>query len=143
MSALKGGPTAGAPPPKPTDPGPAPGPMLTPQKAGGHTASAKAAVMVCRKLFEQVLPLFGSQTDEGKAVLKCLKEIGGAFGEEESKTNELMPAEIQQLLAGLAGPGAPAPGMPGPPKPPGAGAPPGAAPGAPPGAMPPGAPPPM
>jgi hypothetical protein len=108
--------------------------MLTPQKAGGHAAGAKAAVMVAMKVMEQTLPQFGATTEEGKAVLTAIKSLAKAFGEEESKSKELMPAEIQQLLAGLAGPGAPSAGMPGP-KPPGA---------PPPGGPPPGgAPPPM
>lgn len=133
MQALKGGAPPTASPGG--DAGPAPGPMMTPQKAGGHTAGAKAAVMVAMKVLEQTLPQFGAMTDEGKAVLSCLKSLGKAFGEQESKDKELMPAEIQQLLSGLAGPGAPSAGMPGPP---------GGAPPPPPGAPPPGgAPPPM
>jgi hypothetical protein len=132
MGALKGpGPQQAG---KISDGGPAPGPMMSPSKAGGHTAGAKAAVMVAMKVLEQTLPQFGAMTDEGKAVLSCLKSLGKAFGEQESKDKELMPAEITQLLAGLAGPGAPNAGQPGPP--------PGGAP--PPGAPPPGgAPPPM
>jgi len=124
MSALKGG--GGPPTTGPTDAGPAPGPMMTPQKAGGHTAGAKAAVMVAMKVMEQSLPAFGATTEEGKAVLNAIKAIAKVFGEQESKDKELMPAEIQQLLSGLAGPGAPSAGQPGPPPggPPPGGAPP-------------------
>ena len=127
MSALKGGggpPTAGP----PGAAGPAPGPMMTPQKAGGHTAGAKAAVMVAMKVLEQTLPAFGATTDEGKAVLAAIKAVAKAFGEQESKDKELMPAEIQQLLSGLAGPGTPNAGQPGPPPPPQGAPPPGGAP---------------
>lgn len=73
------------------------------------------------KMLERCLPAFGSETDEGKAVLKAITALGKAFGKQQDETQELMPAEIKTLLAGLSGPGSA-----GPPggAPPGAGAPP-------------------
>jgi len=114
-------------------PGPASAPMMTPQAPGGHQAAAKASMHVVLKLLENALPVFGADSDQGKEVMTAIKALIKGFGETESKDKELMPAEIMQMMQGLAGPGSPKPGQPGPP-PSGAGAPPGAAP---PGAAPP------
>lgn len=105
--------------------------MMTPQPPEGERESARLDVLMAVKMLEKSLAAFGSTTDDGKAVLKAIKGLSQAFGQQEGKTEELMPAEIKQLLAGLAGPGTPP------------GAPPGAPPGGPPGggAAPPGMPP--
>lgn len=77
------------------------------------------------KMLERCLPAFGSQSEEGKSVLKAISALAKAFGKQEDETQELMPAEMKTLLAGLSGPGAAGPpgGAPAGP-PPGAGAPP-------------------
>lgn len=96
----------------------------------GQQEGSRIDVMMATKLLERCIPSFGIGSKEGKAILTALKSLGGAFGESEQKTQELMPAELRHMIAAAAGPG-----MPG--QPPGAGSqpPPGAAPpgGAPPG----------
>jgi hypothetical protein len=72
------------------------------------------------KQMEKSLGAYGSTSEEGKAIMKALSALAKAFGKQEDRTQELMPAEIRSLLGAAAGPGAP-------PKPAG-GAPPGAAP---------------
>jgi hypothetical protein len=102
--------------------------MMTPQNPGGVQASTKAQIHVVLKLLENSLPALGSDSEGGKAVLGAIKALIKGFGESASKDKEMMPAEIKQLMEGLAGPGSPKPGQPGPPgaggPPPGAGAPP-------------------
>jgi hypothetical protein len=122
----------GAPPPPGSgaDAAPAAGGMMTPQAPAGEQEGAKADVLMAQKMLERALPKFGSGDKRGKAILKSIASLAREFGKEEGQTEELMPAEIKQLLQGLAGPGAP-------PKPP-----PGAQGAPPPGAPPPGAPPP-
>jgi hypothetical protein len=101
--------------------------MSTPQAPGGMLEGAKLKVMTSIKTLEMALGTFGSTSEEGKAVMKAISALAKAFGKHEDESKELMPAEIKQLMAGLAGPGAP-------PGPPAGGAPP-------PGGPPPGAPP--
>ena len=84
---------------------------------------AKLKVMTAIKTLEMALGTFGSTSEEGKAVMKAVSALAKAFGKHEDETKELMPAEIKQLMQGLAGPGSPpgppAGGAPPPPPPPG------------------------
>jgi len=73
------------------------------------------------RLLERALSAFGSPSEEGKAILKCLSSLGAVFGKSEGGTEQLMPAELRKMIAEFAGPGMPGPA-------PGAGAPPGGAP---------------
>lgn len=82
--------------------------MLTPQKPKGQQAGASTQVNVARKLLEQSLVAFGSDSEEGKAVLKAIHALAKGFAREEEQSQSLMPAELKSAL--LAGPGAgPAP----------------------------------
>jgi len=118
----------GAPPPG-ADANPAAAGMMTPQPNAGEQESAKSDCLMAQKMLERALPKFGSSHESGKAILKAISALAKAFGKEEDSTEQLMPAEIKQLLQGIAGPGAP-PGPPGgqapPSMPPPGGAPPGA-----------------
>ncbi len=99
--------------------------MLTPQKPKGQQAGASSQVNVARKLLEQALVAFGSDSEEGAAVLKAVHALAKGFARDEEQSQSLMPAELKSaLLAGGGGPGGPPPG-------------------APPGGPPPGGPPPM
>jgi hypothetical protein len=102
--------------------------MMTPQKPKGQQAGASAAVNVARKLLEQSLVSFGSDSEEGAAVLKAIHALAKGFARDEENSQSLMPAELKSAL--LAG---------GPMTPPGpnAGPPQGGPPGAPPGGAPP------
>jgi hypothetical protein len=86
--------------------------MMTPQKPAGQQEGAKVDCLMAVKMLEKALPAFGSAGEEGKAILKAISALGKAFGKEEGSTEELMPAEIKQMLQGLAGPGAPPKGAP-------------------------------
>lgn len=121
-----GGP--GAPPPGAGGPGmggPTPTPMSTPQPMEGMQKAARVNVQMAVKMLQRELPHFELDSDQGKALLSALKTLSSGFGKTEDKDQELIPAEIMQLLSQV-GPGAgggakpPGPGAP----PPGAGAPP-------------------
>jgi hypothetical protein len=95
-------------------PGPGGGPMMAPAPKEGNMAGAKADVQVCIKKLTQALQTFQPTTDDGKAIMKAIGALTKAFGETEGKDKELVPAEIMQALAGVAGPGKPPPGLPAP-----------------------------
>lgn len=104
--------------PSPVDGAPSAAPMMTPQEPAGKKEGAKVDALMGIKMFEKAMQGFGgSQTKEGKTILKILSIATKEFGQDEEKTEELMPAEIKQLIGGLAGPGQP-------PKPPQGAAPP-------------------
>lgn len=112
-------------------PAPVSSPMSTPQPNEGDKGGALAQVQMAIDILEQTLPVFGSDSDEGSAILDTLSKLGKQFGEKKEKARGLIPSEIMNLVASL--PKGAGGGMP-----PGAGAPPGMPPGAPAG-MPPGA----
>jgi hypothetical protein len=99
--------------------------MAAPQKPEGQQEGAKVDVRMAMKMLEKALPAFGTGNKNGDAILKALGILGKAFGKDEEETDQLMPAEIKQLLQGLSGPGQPPkppvakPGAAPPPRPPG------------------------
>lgn len=108
-------------------------PMSTPQPAEGDKQGGMVQVQMAMDLLEQTLPMFGSDSEEGKAILSALTGMSKKFSSNREKGRELIPSEIKNLVASLpqsAG-GAGGAGA--------AGAPPGAAPGMPPGMPPQGA----
>ena len=84
--------------------GPTSTPMSTPQPNEGLKQAARTQVQIARRQLEHALPALGSDTDEGKAVLKCLNTLSGPFGKTEDKDRELIPAEIASLVSGAGGP---------------------------------------
>jgi hypothetical protein len=103
--------------------------MSTPQPAAGEKQSAMLKVQQAMDLLEQSLPDFGSESEEGGEILKTLSTLGKKFGgANRARNNELMPAELMNLIGSLPqGPGGLTPPMPGGAAPGGA-APPGGAP---------------
>ena len=97
--------------------GPVSAPMTTPQPNEGEKQSAMAQVQMSMDLMEQTLKAFGTETEEGMAIIDVLKKLGTTFGSKKEKARGLIPSEIMNLVSSLPkGAG----GMP----PPGAGAPP-------------------
>lgn len=112
-----------APPPLPGMPDGAPveSQMASPQMKGGDEAHADVQVQMAIQVLDTVLPVYGSGSQKGQAVLNCLKTLGRHFGGAgESKARELVPSEIMSLLSAL--PQGSAPGVGGAPMPPPAGA---------------------
>ena len=102
----KGGmppPQAGAPGAPQLGAGAAPGgsPMSTPQPAQGDKQSAMINVSLAGDLLEQTLPALGSESEEGQVVLQVLQMLSKKFGHSKAKTQELVPAELMQLMQSL------------------------------------------
>jgi hypothetical protein len=75
--------------------------MSTPQPAQGEKQSAMVNVSLAMDLLEQTLAAFGSESDEGRAVLACLSGLSKMFGQQKPKAEGLVPAELMQLFQSL------------------------------------------
>jgi hypothetical protein len=84
-------------------PSPSASPMSTPQPAAGMKEQALVQVRLATKILEKSLPAFGYETEEGKAILDILQKCAKAFGKTEDKQDELMPAELKQVMQSIAG----------------------------------------
>ena len=82
-------------------PGPGGSPMTTPQPAHGDKQNAMVNVNLAMDLLEQTLPSLGSESEEGQAVLKALSGLSSRFAQTRAKTQELVPAELAQLMQSL------------------------------------------
>lgn len=91
-------PGGGAAPPGVEKPGPA-SPMPQPQEKEGLKEAARVNIHIAMNMLEQALPVFGSETKEGKNVLKALNQLSKDFG--DSDTSDLHPAEIRQLVGAM------------------------------------------
>jgi len=76
-------------------------PMSTPEPKEGEKAAARINIQMAMDLLQQSLPALGSDSEEGAAIMKVVKELTKAFGEREAKSKELVPAEIMQLMQTL------------------------------------------
>lgn len=80
----------------------APGPtsqMPQPQQKEGLKEAARVNVHIAMNMLEQALPVFGSETKEGRDVLKVLNMLAKSFG--DSDTSDLHPAEIRQMVGAM------------------------------------------
>jgi hypothetical protein len=75
--------------------------MSTPEPKAGNKEGARINVQMAMDLLQQSLPAFGSDSEEGKAILEIMKKLGTAFGAREAQTRELVPAEILQMISTL------------------------------------------
>jgi hypothetical protein len=75
----------------PTSPAAPAGPM----PAEGAKARARFQVVMARKLLEQAVPVLGSEGEEGKAVLTCLKSLAGIY--KGSGSEGLLDTEAARL----------------------------------------------
>jgi hypothetical protein len=99
---------------------------MTPQEPKGEQAQADSAVAVAIRLLENALVAYGSEHVKGAAILHVLPKLTKAFGKDEDKAKEIMPAELQTALMAPGGGGEAEAGGGAPPggAPPGGGAPP-------------------
>jgi hypothetical protein len=98
--------------PGPADNAPRAAPMMTPQVPAGEMEEAKVQVSLCLKTLTKALAVFGPTNPKGHALLSAIKTLAKTFGQDEESTEELQPAAIKQMLAGIGGPGTPPPGGP-------------------------------
>jgi hypothetical protein len=75
--------------------------MSTPQNPAGEKQNAMINVNLAMDLLEQSLPSIGSESEEGQTIVKVLSTLGQKFGHTKSKSQELIPAELMQLLQSL------------------------------------------
>jgi hypothetical protein len=78
---------------------------MTPQEPKGEQAQADSAVAVAIRLLENSLVAHGSGTPKGKAIMHSLGSLTKAFGKDEDKAHEIMPAELQTALMAPGGGG--------------------------------------
>lgn len=86
-------------------------PMSTPEPQNGNQEQARLNIMMALDMLQQALGVFGMESEEGKALERVVTEITNQFGERESKTRELMPAEIINLIQTLPQAGGATPGQ--------------------------------
>lgn len=83
------------------DTAPMPSPMTTPEPQAGNMEQARLNVMMALDMLQNALMTFGMQSEEGESLQEAISEITGKFGERESDTRQLMPAEIMNLIQTL------------------------------------------
>lgn len=105
MAKLAGGggaqqPPQGGAPGMPTA-GPKPGgaPMAKPQEKEGLKEAARVNIHISMNMLEQALPIFGSESKEGKSILKILNMLAKDFGQNDA--SDLVPAEVMQMNKAL------------------------------------------
>lgn len=100
-SEMMGVPTGGSPSPSAPSPSapPSGAPASGEQPASGEKEQAKANVQIALMLLEQTLPQLGSDSDEGKDVLKAISALSKSFQGKKSK--DLVPAELMQLMSSM------------------------------------------
>jgi hypothetical protein len=81
--------------------------MMTPQQPKGAQAGAASKVQVARRMLEQALIDFGSDSKEGGAILKAISGLAGAFKRSEDEDGQIMPAELKSALLQRGPSGAP------------------------------------
>lgn len=84
---------------------PAGGPMMAPAPKEGDTAAAMVKISTVFQLLEQALPAFGAQSDQGKAIVDVLKKLSGSFGEQRAGADQLIPAQLMELMQSVVGAG--------------------------------------
>lgn len=86
-------------------------PMTSPQQNEGQQQAAMVDISMAMDLLEKSLPLFGSETDQGRSLLSALTGLSKTFGEQRDKGRQLVPAEIMQLMQSLPQGGGASPEM--------------------------------
>ncbi len=86
-------------------------PMSTPEPQKGVQEQARLNVMMALDMLQQAMTAFGPDSDEGKAIADIVTKITAKFGERESETRQLIPAEIMQLIQTLPQAGGATPGQ--------------------------------
>lgn len=74
-------------------------PMATPNPQQGKQEHASVLVHIAMQMLEQALPGFGSQSEEGHAVIRTLDTLARKFGKRD--TGDLVPAEIMSMVRNM------------------------------------------
>jgi hypothetical protein len=73
--------------------------MAKPQEKEGLKEAARVNIHIAMNMLEQALPVFGTETKEGKSILKILSSLSKEFGHQDA--SDLVPAEILQMNKSL------------------------------------------
>lgn len=92
--------------------GPAAAGMMNPTVPTGSIEGGKADVHSATKVLMKAASVFKDGSKEKEAVLQAIMSLQKVFGGDKGKQEELMPAEIAQLIGSLSGPGPVPQGMP-------------------------------
>lgn len=79
--------------------GPAGTPMASPTNQEGSKTIARVKVHVAINMLEAALGDLGSETEEGKVVLKTLTNLANTFGDRDD--SDLAPAELMQMFKSM------------------------------------------
>jgi len=75
-------------------------PMATPQPQHGRQEMGSVQVHIAMQVLERALPMFGSQSKEGAAIIRVLSSLSKDFGHRD--TGDLVPAEIMSMVQGMS-----------------------------------------
>ena len=67
----------------------------------GNREASMINLSMAQDLLEQALPAVGSDSEEGRQILSAINTLNRVIGPKKSKTNELQPTEIMQMLQTL------------------------------------------
>lgn len=76
-------------------------PMTTPEPQAGNMEQARLDVMMALDMLQKAMQVFGMESEEGESLSEAIEELVSKFGERESETRQLMPAEIMNLVSSL------------------------------------------
>ncbi len=79
----------------PTQPPMASG-MTTPQQQAGRQTMGHVQVQIAMQVLEQALPMLGSGSKEGAAVIRSLDSLAKTFGNKDN--GDLVPAQILSMV---------------------------------------------
>jgi hypothetical protein len=74
-------------------------PLSTPQPKAGLQAAGLTNMHIAVNMLEEALPAFGSESEEGKTILKCLSMLARHVGKKDN--SDLVPAEVMQMVSRL------------------------------------------
>jgi hypothetical protein len=74
-------------------------PMSTPQNKAGLQAAGLVNIHISVNMLEAALPAFGSESPEGKDILRCLSILGKHIAKKDN--SDLVPAEVMQMVSRL------------------------------------------
>ena len=81
--------------------------MLTPQKAVGTEQTGRVLAQTGMQALMLAASKIGITTKEGQVLLEVIAKLAKTFGKSEDQSKQLMPAQIQQMLAASKSPAMP------------------------------------
>ena len=86
-------------------------PMSTPEEKKGEQEKARLNIMMALDMLQSAIGAFAPDSEENSTIQKVVADITRRFGERESDTRQLIPAEILQMIQTLPQAGGATPGQ--------------------------------